>query len=45
LPALLPLKDKEEGGFATLRVWLHDQAIQYDSVNVEVLQVRVHHDG
>jgi len=42
---VIACKDKEEGGFATLRVRMHDQAIQYDSVNVEVLQVRVHHDG
>lgn len=42
---LVACEEKDETGFARLSVRMHDQAIPYDSVNVEIIGVRVHHDG
>jgi hypothetical protein len=45
IAAIWSCKDKDDSGTATFRVRMHDQAILYDSVNVDVQQVRIQVSG
>jgi hypothetical protein len=40
----LSCKDENVAGKGTINVRLHDLPIEYDSVNVEIIGVKVHHD-